>query len=419
MAKKQMRIPSNPTVRQRIALWCIGLSTLVYIIPTLFGFVFFYYSLTAALDHELRNMESALGHAVDFKSGVPRFREWARVLQTTPARSMTTIQLFDASEHLLEHYGPPGVSRLVRNSHEVEDASGKLRVEMTPLLDPQGKTVGYLQFQIPTRDRDAAVKQFALVMALIAPIVLIGLGICSYFVSDKATIPIQQTIDLLRQFISDAGHELNTPLSIINACAESLEHKLAKQGIEAKEITTIASSSERMQSIIDDLMLLAALETALHNESHTDRIAASELINESMDEFSIKFEQKNIALTSHIETDAVIHGDEFRLRTMLNNLLENALRYTDAGGKVDVAATLQNNGLRIVVSDTGIGIPAENLPFIFDRFYRVDKSRSRSSGGSGLGLAIVKAIAEAHRGSIEVTSSRPGTMFTVILPAES
>jgi signal transduction histidine kinase len=104
---------------------------------------------------------------------------------------------------------------------------------------------------------------------------------------------------------------------------------------------------------------------------------------------------------------------------MLNNLLENALRYTDAGGKVDVAATLQNNGLRIVVSDTGIGIPAENLPFIFDRFYRVDKSRSRSSGGSGLGLAIVKAIAEAHRGSIEVTSSRLGTMFTVILPAES
>jgi signal transduction histidine kinase len=414
-----MRIPGNLTVRQRIALWCVGLSALVYIIPTLFGFVFFYYSLTAALDHELRNMESSLGHAVDFKSGLPRFREWARVLQTNPARSLTTIQLYDASEHLLEHYGAPGVNRLVRNSHEVEDDGRKMRVEMTPLLDPQGKTVGYLQFQIPTRDRDAAVKQFAWVMALIAPIVLTGLGICSYFVSDKATIPIQQTIDLLRQFISDAGHELNTPLSIVNACAESLEHKLAKQGIEAKEITTIASSSERMQSIIDDLMLLAALETPLHNESHTDKIAASEFINESIDEFSIKFEQKKIELKGHIETDAIIRGDEFRLRTMLNNLLENALRYTDAGGKVDVAATLQNNSLRITVSDTGIGIPAENLPFIFDRFYRVDKSRSRSSGGSGLGLAIVKAIAEAHRGSIEVTSSRPGTMFTVTLPAES
>lgn len=413
-----MRIPRNLTVRQRIALWCIGLSALVYIIPTLFGFVFFYYSLTAALDHELRNMESALGHAVDFKSGVPRFREWARVLQTTPARSMTTIQLYDEREHLLEHYGPPGVIRLIRNTRDIEDGEQRMRVEMTPLTDPQGKVVGYLQFQIPTRDRDAAVKQFAIVMALIAPIVLIGLGVCSYFVSDKATVPIQQTIDLLRQFISDAGHELNTPLSIVNACAESLEHKLAKQGIEAKEITTIASSSERMQSIIDDLMLLAALETPLHSESQVDRIRVSELISESIDEFTIKFEQKNVELTSTVETDAIVRGDEFRLRTMLNNLLENALRYTDAGGKVEVYATLNNNEIRIKISDTGIGIPAENLPFIFDRFYRVDKSRSRISGGSGLGLAIVKAIVEAHRGSIEVASSKPGTMFTVTLPAE-
>lgn len=415
-----MRISKTLSVRQRIALWCVGLSAFVYIVPTLLGFYFFYYSLTAALDHELANMASSLGHAVELKSGHPYFREWARVVQTNPMHSLTTIQLYDADEHLLDRYGAPGLNKLVKNIREVDNAGSPMRILSTSLMDPNGKTVGYLQFQIPTRERDAAVKQFAWVMALIAPIVLTGLGVCSYFVSDKATIPIQQTIDLLRQFISDAGHELNTPLSIVNACAEALEHKLAKQGIEAKEIATITISSERMQNIIDDLMLLAALETQLRSELDHEAVSISELVNESIDEFSIKFEQKNIELKGTTILQQKIIGDEFKLKTMLNNLLENALRYTDAGGKVEVTATVVNNLLRLTVSDTGIGIPIESLPFIFDRFYRVDKSRSRSSGGSGLGLSIVKAIAEAHRGSVDVSNSKPtGTKFTVSLPIES
>jgi signal transduction histidine kinase len=413
-----MRIQPMLTVRQRIALWCIGLSTFVYITPTIFGFFFFYYRLTGALDHELRTLASSLGHAVELESGKPHFRDWARVVQTDPARSLTTILLYDANGKLLERYGVPGIDRLILNQSEFTEGDKTMRVTVTPLIAPGDKKVGYLQFEIPTKERDAAVRQFAWVMVLIAPIVLAGLGICSYFVSDKATVPIQQTIDLLRQFISDAGHELNTPLSIVNACAEALEHKLSKQGIEAKEIATISSSSERMQSIIDDLMLLSELETPLKGDRTREAISVTKLVDECTNKFSIKFEQKGVALRTTIAGGLNVVGDRFELQTLLNNLIENALRYTDAGGAVEltVAATGPAE-FQITVSDNGIGIPTESLPLIFNRFYRVDKSRSRSSGGSGLGLSIVKAIAESHRGSVTVSSTQgAGTKFTVNLP---
>ena len=291
---------------------------------------------------------------------------------------------------------------------------------VTPLVAPGHKTVGYLQFEISTKERDAAVEQFVLVMALIAPIVLLGLGICSYLVSDKATIPIQQTIGLLRQFISDAGHELNTPLSIINACAEALERKLDKQGIKTSEVTTITNSAERMQHIIDALMLLAELETPIRAELVQEPILISHLINQCLEAFSIKYAQKGIHLKNSELPEVFVLGDQSSLQTMLSNLLENALRYTEPGGTVKVNAATSSAGLEISVSDTGIGIAPENLPSVFNRFYRVDKSRSRLSGGAGLGLSIVKAIVESHQGVIDVSSTFGiGTKFTINFPLHS
>jgi signal transduction histidine kinase len=411
------KILKKLTVRQRIALWCIGLSAFVYITPTILGFFFFYFSLTAAMDHELKSLASSLGHAIDLRSGRPQFRDWARVVQTNPARSLATIQLYDINGQMLEHYGTPGISRLIIDKREVIEEGKRMRIMVTPLVVPGHKTIGYLQFELPTHGRDAAVEQFVLVMALIAPIVLLGLGICSYLVSDKATIPIQQTIGLLRQFISDAGHELNTPLSIINACAEALERKLDKQGIKTSEVTTITNSAERMQHIIDALMLLAELETPITAELIQEPVLMSQLVNQCLEEFSVKYAQKGIHLKHPTLPDAFVLGDKSSLQTMLSNLLENALRYTEAGGTVEINVNINSPNLIISVSDTGIGIAQENLSSIFNRFYRIDKSRSRLSGGAGLGLSIVKAIVESHQGTIDVSSTLgAGTKFTISLP---
>jgi two-component system phosphate regulon sensor histidine kinase PhoR len=124
-----------------------------------------------------------------------------------------------------------------------------------------------------------------------------------------------------------------------------------------------------------------------------------------------------LALDCRCPEDVSFHGDEELLRRMILNLLDNAVRYTPAGGKISVVLETENPGLRLSVSDTGAGIPPEAAPHIFERFYRADKARSRHEGGFGLGLSIVKWIAEAHNGSVEVTS-RPGagSTFFVRLP---
>jgi signal transduction histidine kinase len=165
-------------------------------------------------------------------------------------------------------------------------------------------------------------------------------------------------------------------------------------------------------------MLLSELETPLKGEMAREPIAIADLVEECTNKFCVKFEQRDVALRSAVAPNLSVLGDRFELQTMLNNLVENALRYTETGGTVELSVSLSGpSEFQIIVSDNGIGIPAESLPLIFNRFYRVDKSRSRSSGGSGLGLSIVKAIAESHRGTVEVNSTpAAGTKFTVKLP---
>lgn len=280
-------------VRRRIALWFVGLSTLVYIAPTILGAFLFYCTLTAALDSELTLLASSLGHAIDLKSGAPHFRDWARIVQTNPKRSQFTIQLFSVDGVMLEHFGLDGVNMLCRNNREISAGSVRVRNIVSPLL-VDGKPVGYLQIQVSTEQRDEATRQFAWVMALMAPVVLIGLGACSYYVSDKATDSIRRTLESLRQFMADAGHELNTPLSIINASSEALQRKLEKLGTTFSETEIIASSAERMRKLIDGLSLLAEIE----QPSSADQTALTDIrdvVEQVLTEFSVKFEQRSDA----------------------------------------------------------------------------------------------------------------------------
>jgi signal transduction histidine kinase len=384
--------------------------------PTLLGAYFFVASLNNALDSELTTLESSLGHAITVENGRPHFRDWTRIVQTDPSRSLATIQLFDANGNLLERYGAAGINILLKHQKEANLDGHSMRLVVTP-LELHGATVGYMQVEVPTKGRDAAVRQFALAMAVMAPAVLLGLGLCSYYVSQKATVSIRQTIDMLRQFMADAGHELNTPLSVINASSEALQHKLQKQGASFNEIDVIARSADRMQRIIDDLALLAEIEAPAQSGVTLVATNLHDVIEQGLTEFSYKFEQKGIKLENSEIPQCVVMGAEESLRMMFSNLLENALRYTDEGGVVRVEAQRDASQVQIKVSDTGIGIPDDSLPHIFERFYRVDKSRSRSSGGSGLGLAIVRAIVQAHLGDIRVESKQgSGSQFTVTLP---
>ncbi|MBI2809597.1 MAG: hypothetical protein HYX67_02025 [Candidatus Melainabacteria bacterium] len=187
---------SDDRSRARIALWFIGLSSLAYITPTVLGVFFFYGTLTAALDQELRTLASSIGHAIDLSSGQPRFRDWARVVHTEPARALYAIQLFDLQGVLLESYGIKGSRVLSSNKKELSDQGQQVRVLVTN-LDYDGKVIGYLQLEVSTKERDSATKSFIWTMLMIAPFVIAGLSFCGYYVSDKATVPIRKAVMLV------------------------------------------------------------------------------------------------------------------------------------------------------------------------------------------------------------------------------
>jgi len=221
-----------------------------------------------------------------------------------------------------------------------------------------------------------------------------------------------------REFTADASHELRTPLAIAQGEATlALKEERSREEYQ-KALESISRQLTRTSSLINRLLFLARSDDRL--ELVLTEIDLNRLLSETAQDARILCEPKVIAL--HCETpdttgDVKVKGDIVRLRELLLNLLENAVRYTPEGGIITLTIRQDDDFALISVSDTGIGISPEHLPRIFERFYRVDKSRSRTEGGAGLGLAICRRITEVHGGHIEVESIvGKGTIFTVFLP---
>jgi two-component system, OmpR family, manganese sensing sensor histidine kinase len=401
--------------RFQIALWFIGLSSVVYLTFSILGGLYFYNSLSHSMDEELKVVASQIGHAIDVSGTQPTFRDWLRVVETEPARSVMSMQLFDVSGALLEHYGPVGIPKLLLDESEISDGTQTMRIRHSK-LHHNGAFIGYLQLQLPTKNRFETTREFLVTMAVMAPFVLAGFGLCAYIVSGIAARPIEKLVGTLQRFVADAGHELNTPASIVQARAQSLERKLAKRGQVEDDIGIISSSAERMGFIVKNLMILAELDSQ-YKPAVATPVNLQEVLESVVKEFADRFEQKQIALQTGVTEPAMILAGRESLQCIVSNLLENALKYTESPGLVTLSCQVLGPEARLTVGDTGIGIPADCLPFIFDRFYRVDPSRSRASGGTGLGLSIVKALVQSLNGQVHV-SSQPGkgSQFQVLLP---
>src|SRR5262249_53790925 len=229
----------------------------------------------------------------------------------------------------------------------------------------------YLQIQLPTNQRDATVRQMVLSMTLVAPLILVGLGLCSYVVSGKAVRPIENTVQQLRCFVADAGHELCTPLSIAQTRAESLERRLEKLELPDEDVRIILSSTDRMAVLVNDLLLLAELDAPVAIGTR-ETISVDKLVGEVVEDFRQRFQEKGIELICGDLEAAHVLGNKQALKRLLENLLENALRYSNSGGQASVSTRADAKMTYVRVADQGIGIPQEHLPFIYDRFYRVD-----------------------------------------------
>jgi two-component system phosphate regulon sensor histidine kinase PhoR len=221
-----------------------------------------------------------------------------------------------------------------------------------------------------------------------------------------------------REFVANVSHELKTPLASIQGFTESLLHGAMEDSEYNREfLQRILEQADRLNLLIQDMLALARVEAGEHPFDET-AVDIQQVVNGCLAVQQSIAESRQIELLSAPpQSPLSVHADEEGVRQILNNLVDNAIKYSDSGGRVEVGWELREEMVQLWVSDQGVGIPAESLDRVFERFYRVDKARSRELGGTGLGLAIVKHLAQAFEGDVWLTSTLgEGTTVCVSLP---
>ena len=216
-----------------------------------------------------------------------------------------------------------------------------------------------------------------------------------------------ERLDRMRKdFVINVSHELRTPLAAIQGYAETLlDGAIDEPGTNRRFMRILWQNAERLAQLTADLMTLSQIEVSTREFSFTPH-AVRELLEQAADSNRAIAEKKSVTIeVTPVPDDLRVECDSGAIHQVLNNLLDNAIKYTPEGGTVTMGAGAAGERVEIHVRDTGVGIPAEHIPRLFERFYRVDKARSRELGGTGLGLAIVKHLVIAHLGSVRVESA--------------
>jgi two-component system phosphate regulon sensor histidine kinase PhoR len=228
---------------------------------------------------------------------------------------------------------------------------------------------------------------------------------------------LTQLETMRREFVANASHELRTPLAAIRGFAETLlGSRDLSEADRRSYLEVIDRHSRRLSILVDDLLELSKVESGKAQLS-LGPVDVAALVRSLVRENRTRFEEKNLSISHEVEGASVARADPTAIEQILTNLLDNAVKYTEPGGRIHVRIAGDRERVRIDVADTGIGIPEQDLGRIFERFYRVDKARSRALGGTGLGLAIVKHLTQSMGGEISVTSEvGKGSVFSLSLP---
>ena len=267
-------------------------------------------------------------------------------------------------------------------------------------------------------------RTLAATLAVVEVAALAAFFVISLFFSRWALRPVARAWTQQRRFVADASHDLKTPLTVILANTSiALEHPERSVASQSQWLESTQHEAEAMQGLVGDLLTLAKMdeeEAAAQSGAARpafEEVDLSDVIEGEVLQFeSVAFE-RGVKLESQVEPGIRLRGNEQRLRRLAGTLIDNACKYVDDGGTVDVSLSRSGKQAKLAVRNTGAPISPEDLPHVFDRFYRADKARTGGAGGHGLGLAIARAIAEDHGGTLAVASTQAeGTVFTATLP---
>jgi two-component system phosphate regulon sensor histidine kinase PhoR len=248
---------------------------------------------------------------------------------------------------------------------------------------------------------------------------LVPFGLDEKLLLSRDITRMESVARMRRDFIANISHELKTPLTVVSGFVETLQDLELEPERRARYLALMHEQAKSMQRLVDDLLTLSALESEQNPLPETTFALAPLLLERAADARSLSAGQHTIELDLATAATVALRGSRDELGSAIGNLLSNAIRYTPAGGVVRLAWRDTGAGDGVVaVTDSGIGIAPEHLPRITERFYRVDRSRSRATGGTGLGLAIVKHVLLRHQGELEIESTLGvGSEFRILLPA--
>lgn len=454
------------SVRFRLTLWYVVLLAVILAVFSAGVYLALRRSLYDNLDESIENRADVLLPVVSYEDGRPTFddaavpgdpegEQFARVFDSSGA---VTFDNSAASDTAPIDDGAVAAALAGRTTTHRIDAGGQaLRVRTAPITRGS-EIVGALEVALSEEDVRETLRILLLVIAVAYPLTLVVASAGGVFLAGRALSPIDRLTRLARtmtaqdlsrrlelnlpddevgrlartfdemiarlddafrrqrQFTADASHELRTPLTAVKGQTEvALQRE--RDAREYREVlNSINGEVDRMIRIIGSLLTLARADAG-QIPLVREPVDLSAVVDGAVDHIRPAAAAKGVGVRLDGAPDIKIPADEDLLLQLWLNLLDNAVKYTAAGGEVTVRWDLDGQHAAVRVSDTGIGIPPEHLPHIFDRFYRIDPARSRAEGGAGLGLSISRWIAEAHGGTIDAeSSSTAGSTFTVRLP---
>jgi heavy metal sensor kinase len=452
------------SIRVRLTLWYVALLGIILVVFSGLLYLSLSRGLRDELDLTLSTEAERLIASMDFENGVVRLGE-----QPDNLRVGTVAALYDSSGRRLIAYDPRQPLPALPAALSIAAQGGQTfataplpdgtqwRVLTTPVTE-NGIEIGILQVGRPAGEVDATLRQLAVLLALAVPFMLLVASAGGLFLAGRALDPIDHitraaaaigaedlsrrlnfrgsrdevgrlaaTFDRMldrldrafrrqRQFTADASHELRTPLTMLASQIDvALERR--RTAAEYQELLrSLREDATRMTQLVGELLTLARADAG-EQRLTKEELDLGELVRTVVQSMQPLAVQRGLELSEHDQPQVTVSGDQTRLTQLLINLVDNALRYTSSGGNVTVDVTQQADWAVLSVKDSGVGIAAEHVPHLFERFYRADSARARTDGGSGLGLAIAQWITQAHGGQILVESELGrGSTFTVRLP---
>jgi two-component system sensor histidine kinase CiaH len=299
----------------------------------------------------------------------------------------------------------------------VDGPDGPVRVVSVPLV-ASGETTAIIQAAQSRQVVWEIVDRLVLILVSVGLLALLLAGVGGLFVSRRAMRPVRSAFHRQRTFVADASHELKTPLTLIKINAEMVMREPTSPR-NRKVIEDQLSEIDRMNNLVSDLLILARLDADKLDVSR-ETFDLAKILAETADRFIMRAAEKEILLDIEVPGELAALGDPRRTGQILAALLDNAMRFTPSGGRVTLAGRSDDGRVEARVTDTGPGISSEHLTHIFERFYRADTARRRSSGGTGLGLAISRDLARAQGGEVVASNTKNGgASFTLSLPAST